>query len=126
MFVVSVSVSICHILLFDQYNYMHFETIMIHIVLFFFFLQDILSTTFHLSCEGVGTECNENEMRRESIPNVGKRKASTGRTDLDLLNFVAPKMMKRAEAHFSHGIADNLDDPKYTHYKYWSNPLETK
>ncbi|MCH90210.1 phosphatidylcholine-sterol acyltransferase, partial [Trifolium medium] len=74
-------------------------------------------TTFNLSCE--------NEMRRESIPNVGKRKA-TGRTDLDLLNFVAPKMMKRADAHFSHGIADNLDDPKYAHYKYWSNPLETK
>ncbi|XP_065866789.1 putative phospholipid:diacylglycerol acyltransferase 2 isoform X2 [Euphorbia lathyris] len=33
---------------------------------------------------------------------------------------------KRAEAHFSHGIADNLDDPKYKHYKYWSNPLETR
>ncbi|TKY67127.1 putative phospholipid:diacylglycerol acyltransferase 2 [Spatholobus suberectus] len=35
-------------------------------------------------------------------------------------------MMKRGEAHFSHGIAENLDDPKYAHYKYWSNPLETK
>ncbi|KAK6141282.1 hypothetical protein DH2020_024977 [Rehmannia glutinosa] len=36
------------------------------------------------------------------------------------------EMMRRAEAHFSHGIADNLDDPIYNHYKYWSNPLETK
>ncbi|CAJ2654582.1 unnamed protein product [Trifolium pratense] len=80
-------------------------------------LSNRISTTFNLTCE--------NEMRRECIPNVGKRKA-TGRTDLDLHNFVAPKMMKRADAHFSHGIADNLDDPKYTHYKYWSNPLETK
>lgn len=45
---------------------------------------------------------------------------------LDLLNFVAPKLMARGDVHFSHGIADNLDDPKYGHYKYWSNPLETK
>ena len=45
---------------------------------------------------------------------------------LDLLNFVAPKLMARGDAHFSHGIAENLDDPKYQHYKYWSNPLETK
>ncbi|GLU19259.1 hypothetical protein SLE2022_355200 [Rubroshorea leprosula] len=35
-------------------------------------------------------------------------------------------MMKRAEAHFSHRIAEYLDDPKYNHYKYWSNPLEMK
>lgn len=92
------------------------------------FLQEISSkhnsTSFNLSCEDVRTECNE--IRRGSIPNFPKRKASTGRTDLDLLNFVAPNMMKRAEAHFSHGIAENLDDPKYAHYKYWSNPLETK
>jgi phospholipid:diacylglycerol acyltransferase len=45
---------------------------------------------------------------------------------IDLLRFVAPKMMERGSAHFSYGIADNLDDPKYQHYKYWSNPLETK
>ncbi|KAJ8563492.1 hypothetical protein K7X08_031944 [Anisodus acutangulus] len=38
------------------------------------------------------------------------------------LSFIDPK---RAEAHFSHGIAENLEDPKYSHYKYWSNPLET-
>jgi len=34
--------------------------------------------------------------------------------------------MQRGSAHFSYGIADDLDDPKYQHYKYWSNPLETK
>lgn len=65
-------------------------------------------------------------MSRERIQKVAKKKAYTGRTDFDLLKFVAPRMMKRAEAHFSHGIAGNLDDPKYAHYKYWSNPLETK
>ncbi|KAL9293834.1 putative transferase [Arabidopsis thaliana] len=36
-------------------------------------------------------------------------------------------MMRRSRSSFfSHGIADDLDDPKYGHYKYWSNPLETK
>ncbi|KAK8515709.1 hypothetical protein V6N13_139321 [Hibiscus sabdariffa] len=66
------------------------------------------------------------EMSRESIRKIAADKAYTAKTFFDLLHFVAPKMMKRAEAHFSHGIADNLDDPKYNHYKYWSNPLETK
>ena len=66
------------------------------------------------------------EMSRESIQKVAANKAYTTRTLLDLLRFVAPKMMRRAETHFSHGIADNLDDPKYSHYKYWSNPLEMK
>lgn len=45
---------------------------------------------------------------------------------LDLLQFVAPRMMKRGSAHYSYGIADNLDDEKYQQYKYWSNPLETR
>ncbi|XP_020215180.1 putative phospholipid:diacylglycerol acyltransferase 2 isoform X1 [Cajanus cajan] len=82
------------------------------------------SANFNLSCEAVWT--GYDEMSRESIQKVAKKKAYTAKTVFDLLNFVAPKMMKRAEAHFSHGIADNLDDPKYCHYKYWSNPLETK
>jgi len=34
-------------------------------------------------------------------------------------------MMKRGGGHFSYGTADNFNDPKYKHYKYWSNPLET-
>ncbi|KAL2899647.1 Phospholipid:diacylglycerol acyltransferase 1 [Bienertia sinuspersici] len=36
------------------------------------------------------------------------------------------KMMSRGDVHYSYGIADDLSDPKYQHYKYWSNPLETK
>ncbi|KAI9074296.1 hypothetical protein K1719_036888 [Acacia pycnantha] len=65
------------------------------------------------------------EMSLEGIKAVSDYKAYTADEIIDLLNFVAPKMMKRGDAHFSHGIADNLDDPKYKHYKYWSNPLET-
>ena len=57
---------------------------------------------------------------------VADYKVYTSESILDLLNFVAPKMMARGSAHFSYGISDNLDDPKYNHYKYWSNPLETK
>ncbi|KAK4756906.1 hypothetical protein SAY87_007033 [Trapa incisa] len=53
-------------------------------------------------------------------------KVYTAGSILDLLHFVAPKMMTRGSAHFSYGIANNLDDPKYQHYQYWSNPLETK
>ncbi|KAE8691041.1 putative phospholipid:diacylglycerol acyltransferase 2 [Hibiscus syriacus] len=78
----------------------------------------------NISCGEVWTEYDE--MSRQSIQNVAADKAYTSTTLHDLLRLVAPKMMRRAEAHFSHGIADNLDDPKYNHYKYWSNPLETK
>lgn len=107
-------------------NYRHFEAIIvIHI---FLFQQETSSESnsaiFIQSCENVQTECDE--MSRGSIPKLAKRKAyNSGRTDFGLHNFVASKM-KHAEAHFSHGIAENLDDPKYSHYKYWSNPLETK
>ncbi|KAF2287175.1 hypothetical protein GH714_038609 [Hevea brasiliensis] len=53
-------------------------------------------------------------------------KVYTAGSVLDLLHFVAPKLMKREGVHFSHGIADDLDDPKYKHCKYWSTPLETR
>ncbi|KAK9153806.1 hypothetical protein Sjap_001286 [Stephania japonica] len=77
------------------------------------------------SCSGeVWTEYED--MSKESIQAIAENKAYTVKSYLDLLRFAAPGMMKRAEAHFSHGIAENLDDPKYSHYKYWSNPLETK
>ncbi|GAA0154228.1 acyltransferase [Lithospermum erythrorhizon] len=75
------------------------------------------------SCEEVWTEYDE--ISRESIHQVAENKAYTATTLIDLLRFIAPKMMERAEQHFSHGIAENLDAPKYNHYKYWSNPLET-
>ncbi|XP_039123936.1 phospholipid:diacylglycerol acyltransferase 1 isoform X2 [Dioscorea cayenensis subsp. rotundata] len=76
------------------------------------------------SCHDVWTEYHE--MGREGIQAVADYKSYTTSDVLDLLHFVAPKMMKRGGAHFSYGIADDLDDPKYKHYKYWSNPLETK
>ncbi|KAF7806780.1 phospholipid:diacylglycerol acyltransferase 1-like [Senna tora] len=65
------------------------------------------------------------EMGDEGVKAVSDYKAFTADSILHLLDYVAPKMMKRGNEHFSHGIADNLDDPKYKHYKYWSNPLET-
>ncbi|KAJ8559627.1 hypothetical protein K7X08_003685 [Anisodus acutangulus] len=76
-----------------------------------------------ISCEELLTEYDG--MSRENIKRVALNKAYTARTLIDLLRFVAPKTMQRAEAHFSHGLAENLEDPKYSHYKYWSNPLET-
>ncbi|KAL5716775.1 phospholipid:diacylglycerol acyltransferase [Ranunculus cassubicifolius] len=75
------------------------------------------------SCGEVWTEYDE--MNRESIRKVAEKKAYTAKSFLDLLRFVAPKLMQRTEAHVSYGIAENLDDPKYSQYKYWSNPLET-
>ncbi|EOY30320.1 Phospholipid:diacylglycerol acyltransferase isoform 1 [Theobroma cacao] len=66
------------------------------------------------------------EMGNGAIKAVADYKVYTAGSILDLLHFVAPKLMARGGAHFSYGIADNLDDPKYEHYKYWSNPLETK
>lgn len=76
------------------------------------------------TCRDVWTEYHE--MGYGGIKAVAEYKVYTAGSILDLLNFVAPKMMERGSAHFSYGIADNLDDPKYEHYKYWSNPLETK
>ncbi|XP_039006988.1 phospholipid:diacylglycerol acyltransferase 1-like [Hibiscus syriacus] len=66
------------------------------------------------------------EMGKKAIKAVADHKVYTAGSILDLLHYVAPKLMARGASHFSYGIADNLDDPKYEHYKYWSNPLETK
>ncbi|CAM8886389.1 unnamed protein product [Rhodiola kirilowii] len=84
----------------------------------------IFSSASNRACGEVWTEYDE--MSRDSIREIADNKAYTAKTILDLLRFVAPKMMQRAESHFSHGIAENLNDPKYSHYKYWSNPLESK
>lgn len=76
------------------------------------------------SCQDVWTEYHElGSVGRKAVADY---KAYTAGSVLDLLQFIAPKMMRRGSAHFSYGIADDLDDPKYSHYKYWSNPLETK
>lgn len=76
------------------------------------------------TCRDVWTEYHD--MGIEGIRAVAEHKVYTAGSVLDLLQFVAPKMMARGSAHFSYGIAENLDDPKYKHYKYWSNPLETR
>ncbi|KAE8727664.1 putative phospholipid:diacylglycerol acyltransferase 2 [Hibiscus syriacus] len=88
------------------------------------FSHTSVSRNFNFSSREAWTEYDE--MSRESIQKIAADKAYTATTLFDLLRFVAPRMMKRAEAHFSHEIADNLDDTKYNHYKYSSNPLEMK
>lgn len=82
--------------------------------------QNVANTT----CRDLWTEYHD--MGISGIRAVADHKVYTAGSIIDLLYFVAPKMMTRGSAHFSYGIADNLDDPKYSHYKYWSNPLETK
>ncbi|PIN19851.1 Diacylglycerol O-acyltransferase [Handroanthus impetiginosus] len=76
------------------------------------------------TCRDVWTEYHD--MGIGGVKAVADYKVFTADSILDLLHFVAPKMMKRGGSHFSYGIADDLDDEKYSHYKYWSNPLETK
>ncbi|XP_010534297.1 PREDICTED: phospholipid:diacylglycerol acyltransferase 1-like [Tarenaya hassleriana] len=78
----------------------------------------------NITCRDLWTEYHE--MGIGGIKAVAEHKLYTADTLIDLLNFVAPKTLARGTAHFSYGIADDLDDPKYRHYKYWSNPLETK
>lgn len=81
---------------------------------------DVVNTT----CSDVWTEYHE--LGVKGIRAVADHRVYTAGSSVDMLYYVAPKMMARGSAHFSYGIADNLDDPKYDHYKYWSNPLETK
>ncbi|PIN24691.1 Diacylglycerol O-acyltransferase [Handroanthus impetiginosus] len=76
------------------------------------------------TCRDVWTEYHD--MGISGIKAVAEYKAYTAGDIVDLLRYVAPKMMERGSVHFSYGIADDLDDPKYSHYKYWSNPLETR
>ncbi|KAL8122890.1 hypothetical protein AgCh_011027 [Apium graveolens] len=81
-------------------------------------------TVANSSCQEVWTEYHE--MGYGGIDAAVEYKVYTADEVVELLEFVAPKMMARGSAHFSYGIAENLNDPKYDHYKYWSNPLETK
>ncbi|KAM0037305.1 putative transferase [Helianthus debilis subsp. tardiflorus] len=76
------------------------------------------------SCRDVWNEYHD--MGIEGVKAVEDYKVFSADSVLDLLQFVAPRMMKRGGAHYSYGIADNLDDKKYQHYRYWSNPLETR
>ncbi|XP_060187103.1 phospholipid:diacylglycerol acyltransferase 1-like isoform X1 [Lycium barbarum] len=88
--------------------------------------RDALKGKSHANstCRDVWTEYHD--MGIGGIKAVADYKVYTAGSVLDLLHFVAPKLMKRGSAHFSYGIAYDLDDKKYEHYKYWSNPLETK
>ncbi|KAK4337958.1 hypothetical protein RND71_042445 [Anisodus tanguticus] len=88
--------------------------------------RDALKGKSHANstCRDVWTEYHD--MGIGGVKAVADYKVYTTGSVLDLLHFVAPKLMKRGSAHFSYGIADDLDDKKYEHYKYWSNPLETK
>ncbi|XP_023744465.1 phospholipid:diacylglycerol acyltransferase 1 [Lactuca sativa] len=76
------------------------------------------------SCGDVWNEYHE--MGFGGIKAVADYKVFTVESVLELLQFVAPRMMKRGSAHYSYGIADNLEDKEYQHYKYWSNPLESR
>ncbi|XP_023000166.1 phospholipid:diacylglycerol acyltransferase 1-like [Cucurbita maxima] len=76
------------------------------------------------TCKDVWTEYHD--MGIEGIRAISDYKVYTAGSIIDLLHYVAPHTMERGSAHFSYGIADNLDDPKYNQYKYWSNPLETR
>ncbi|AED91921.1 unnamed protein product [Arabidopsis thaliana] len=76
------------------------------------------------TCRDVWTEYHD--MGIAGIKAIAEYKVYTAGEAIDLLHYVAPKMMARGAAHFSYGIADDLDDTKYQDPKYWSNPLETK
>ncbi|CAK9310603.1 unnamed protein product [Citrullus colocynthis] len=76
------------------------------------------------TCHDVWTEYHD--MGIEGIRAISDYKVYTAGSVIDLLHYVAPHTMERGSAHFSYGIADDLDDPKYNHYKYWSNPLEAR
>ncbi|MBA0846023.1 hypothetical protein Goarm_022589 [Gossypium armourianum] len=52
------------------------------------------------------------EMGNRAIKAVADHKVYTAGSILDLLHYVAPKLMARGASHFSYGIADDLDDPK--------------
>ncbi|PQQ08886.1 phospholipid:diacylglycerol acyltransferase 1 [Prunus yedoensis var. nudiflora] len=62
------------------------------------------------------------EMGVGGVKAVADYKVYTTESVLDLFRFVAPKLMTRGDAHFSYGIANNLDDPEYEHYKLPNAP----
>lgn len=100
-----------------------FQLSLLNVYMFVNIQGAIKGNKLAVSCD-IWTEYHE--MGLGGIKAVADYKVYTAGSLLDLLNFVAPKMMQRGSAHFSYGIAEDLDDPQYKHYKYWSNPLETK
>ncbi|KAJ8435287.1 hypothetical protein Cgig2_030042 [Carnegiea gigantea] len=64
------------------------------------------SSLANATCQDVWTEYYD--MGIPGIKVVADYRVYTGGSILDLLHFVAPKMMKRGDAHYSYGIADDL------------------
>lgn len=83
-----------------------------------------LPVSANLSCGDAWTEYHD--ISWEAIQAVAEHKVYTTGSIVDLLRYVAPGMMQRGGTQFSYGVADDLSDPKYEHFKYWSNPLETR
>lgn len=73
-------------------------------------MQDAIKgkTGTNSSCQDVWTEYHE--MGYGGIDAAAEYKVYTADEVVELLEFVAPKMMARGSAHFSYGIAENLDD----------------
>ncbi|CAM6085982.1 unnamed protein product [Calypogeia fissa] len=76
------------------------------------------------SCGDSWTEYQE--LNWVDIEEAAQKQVYTAETGLDLLRKVAPRLMKRADDNWGYGIADNPRDPKYNHFKYWANPLESE
>ncbi len=75
------------------------------------------------SCGDVWTEYQE--MEWDNIEDIASREVYTAGDLVELLRRVAPKLMARGEENWGFGLADDLSDPKYQHFRHWSNPLET-
>jgi phospholipid:diacylglycerol acyltransferase len=75
------------------------------------------------SCGDVWTEYHE--LHWDDVEDIASRDIYCAEDLVGLLRRVAPKLMIRGEENWGFGLADNLDDPKYKHFRHWSNPLET-
>ncbi|BBN19482.1 phospholipid:diacylglycerol acyltransferase [Marchantia polymorpha subsp. ruderalis] len=77
----------------------------------------------NVTCGEVWTEYHE--MTWDDLESIPKEGYYTASSVIDLLRKVAPNMMRRADANWAFGLAENPSDPKYNHHKYWANPFET-
>lgn len=75
------------------------------------------------SCGDVWTEYQE--MSWKDVQEVAAGSVYTTEDLVNLLRKVAPKLMVRGDDNWGYGLADDLSDPKYQHFRHWSNPLET-
>ncbi|CAK9203653.1 unnamed protein product [Sphagnum jensenii] len=75
------------------------------------------------SCGDVWTEYHE--LSWDDMEDVANHDVYCADDLVGLMERVAPKLMVRGEENWGFGLADDLDDPKYQHFRHWSNPLET-